>query len=83
MDREIDSNKTWNTNQELAFIAGLGSHGEQKKSKEEVITLLEKYVAAISARSEWDNIFRAVVLEAANKKLNKLKGGVTCDMPTV
>lgn len=49
----IDS---WRTEEELAFVDGLGLHGSRRGQRTRRIALLQRYFASVAVRKDWGNV---------------------------
>ena len=60
------------TEQEIKFIAGIGTFAEEMIATVNVKSLLKKYMAALHKREDWAEMDRDKVIAAAMKRLVKL-----------
>ena len=63
----------WNTYDELEFIDNIGTYAETLEGCNN-ISLLKKYINAISGRSNWGKIDVEKVKQYANDTYKRLKG---------
>jgi len=65
------SNRIWSTENEVAFIAGIGTHTRNMPPRE---TLLVRYRAALRYRHNWGEINQREVLQALNTAIEMEAG---------